>query len=425
MAGRNNTFFPTPPPSIVQRGPDMGNVPTADAYLRTKQNFDAIYGTLDNIVKIIAPTSVSKAQLDVIQKALQAQGSNPLNLTGLVPLSNLGAVQLIGTHAKRKTIQPSTFAVGTLWYETDHTVLYTVLQISGGSRWQYETGIYSAAFASRPADLGTYDSGFLFYATDLAVTYRWTGAAWFIKGELGVTLGDTHANRNANFAANAYPTGTTFFETDRTVVYRDNGANNWAYMDGTMRGNIADRPATLGAADVGFQFWALDTQKGSYWNGNNWIGLGQLLAGNNITLTPDAANGTITIAAAGGVAGGAWSNNGWTLTVTPSNGVATTGAAEFSYIQSGKTVTFRITWAGNLNAASRDIAFAAPVAPKVLTDFQMAPVGYMNTVAPNPIVAAAMAFIDDGGNSIIARTTANWPAGSNLQLYIQGTYEAN
>ncbi len=314
MAGRNNTHFGTTAPVLVQRGPDMGNVPQTDSYLRTKQNFDSIYESLDNIVRVIAPTTVSQEQLDVIQKALQANGENPLNLTGLIPLNNLRSVQFIGTHAQRINKQASTYPIGTLWFETDRTTLYTVLSISGAQRWVWEAGIYSSAFANRPTDLGTFDAGFLFYATDIFLTYRWSGSGWVLKGEVGVMFSGSHAAR-AGFTPANYPIGATYFEDNRTVIYRNNGTA-WVYIGGEYRALFASRPADLVTTDAGFAFYATDTFNSYYWDGSSWVlvprvnslntltGALTLVAGNNVTVTPDANNGTITIAANANGGGG-------------------------------------------------------------------------------------------------------------------------
>jgi len=285
MAGRNNTGLP----SIIQRGPDMGNVPLADSYLRIKQNIDAIYRSLENVLVAAVPNTLSKPQLDLIQKELQAAGSNPLNLTGLIPINNLRAIQFTGTHSQRKQrFQAATYPVGTLFFETDRTVLYTVLKPGSTNQWYYETGIMSAAFANRPADLGTPDAGFLFYATDQSITYRWTGAAWVIKGEVGTIFADTHAAK-AGYTPADYPVNSEYFETDRTSLYRNTGAA-WVFMVGLMRAAFASRPSDLGTSDAGFQFYATDTFTLYYWTGSAWVAVPSVNTLNTLT-------GDITIAA--------------------------------------------------------------------------------------------------------------------------------
>lgn len=305
MAGRNNTGLPqAPPKTIIQHGPNLGNVELADSYLRIKQNFDAVYESLQNVLVVAKSQAFTPNQLDVIQKNLQATGTHPLNLTGLIPLNDINAVQFVGTHAQRITKQASTYSVGTLWFETDRTTLYTVLQLSGTSRWVWEGGVYSSAIANRPSDLGPFDAGFLFYATDTYVTYRWSGTTWVLKGDVGVMFADTHTNRSTFTPAN-YPIGAEYFETDRTVIYRNNGSA-WVYIGGQMRNTFANRPIDLGTPDAGFAFYATDTHANYYWDGSSWVlvpsvtslntlsGDLTLVAGTGITITPGANNLTFT-----------------------------------------------------------------------------------------------------------------------------------
>lgn len=91
--------------------------------------------------------------------------------------SNGGTV--FSTHAQRVTvgtrgyISPGAVADGTLYIETDRTVIY---QMRDGV-WVWVAGAMSGLLAARPADLGTNDTGFIFNSSD-ALDYRWSGAAW-------------------------------------------------------------------------------------------------------------------------------------------------------------------------------------------------------------------------------------------------------
>jgi hypothetical protein len=109
----------------------------------------------------------------LIGQQLQLGGSSPLNLTGL--LSSSGALTE-GTHAQRLAVVPN--AVNLIYLETDRNALYASENIAGALVWVYLTGTYASTFANRPADLGTHDVGFLFYATDQDSLYIWTGATW-------------------------------------------------------------------------------------------------------------------------------------------------------------------------------------------------------------------------------------------------------
>jgi len=95
--------------------------------------------------------------------------------------------------------------------------------------------------------------------------FRWlttvksaAGQAWGGEG--------THANRpDATSAAD----GGTYFETDRTVTYVA-VSGVWTYSAGTMAGPLAEKPADLGAADVGFLFAATDYKHTYRWTGSAW-----------------------------------------------------------------------------------------------------------------------------------------------------------
>jgi hypothetical protein len=89
---------------------------------------------------------------------------------------------------------------------------------------------------------------------------------------LAIVLYDTHANRLANYPAGNYVAGTLFFETDREVLYIDNGTN-WIYGVGIDYDTLAHRPGDLGINDVGFLFVASDYNSTvTYrWSGSTWL----------------------------------------------------------------------------------------------------------------------------------------------------------
>jgi hypothetical protein len=105
-----------------------------------------------------------------------------------------GGTAIADTHAVRLSTLATASDAGSLFWETDRTVLYQVQYVSGVKKWVYVLGDYRAALASRPTDLATpatTDDGFLFQATDgpAAVlasvpgyTYKWNGATgtWII-----------------------------------------------------------------------------------------------------------------------------------------------------------------------------------------------------------------------------------------------------
>ena len=95
---------------------------------------------------------------------------------------NIGTrIYLEGTHADRidDKNDPAQYRPGTWFYETDRTVLYQVRIVGSDPVWVYVAGtMRGLAVTDKPTDLGTYDTGFLFYAADYAHTWRWTGSTW-------------------------------------------------------------------------------------------------------------------------------------------------------------------------------------------------------------------------------------------------------
>lgn len=117
----------------------------------------------------------------------------------------------------------------------------------------------------------------------------------------------------------------------------------------------------------------------------------------------------------------AWTS--FTPTVTASAGTITTNALEAAYQQNGKSVKFRIYWDGQSSSSTQDINFTVPVAPRNITNWQTCSSLYKNSAAA-PIVAASGVFIDDSSNLFVVRSTANFPAATNIVLILQGIYEA-
>ncbi len=102
------------------------------------------------------------------------------NLLEGVGLSGITVIQ--NTHANRLILfTPSKYGLGSLYFETDRTVLYVDRTVSSAKAWVYAGGVMSGLVAARPADLGLNDAGFLFTSTD-SLDYRWSGTAWVTLG---------------------------------------------------------------------------------------------------------------------------------------------------------------------------------------------------------------------------------------------------
>lgn len=137
--------------------------PTADTDLINKQYADENYGA----------TAIRKALVTL------QQGTNPLT-----PLVSGSGIVSEGTHAQRLLVAASSQQVGSVFLETDRTTVYIVVLNAGVQVWQWVGGLYYAALASIPVDLGTTDVGFLFVNSDSDTNtcYVWTGTEFLTIG---------------------------------------------------------------------------------------------------------------------------------------------------------------------------------------------------------------------------------------------------
>lgn len=83
-----------------------------------------------------------------------------------------------GTRKQRLVYVPQQLTAGSTWWETDRQVLYVVQLVNAAHSWQYLAGTMRGTLSAKPTDLTTADAGLLYFATDYARTFRWTGSAW-------------------------------------------------------------------------------------------------------------------------------------------------------------------------------------------------------------------------------------------------------
>lgn len=86
------------------------------------------------------------------------------------------------SHAQRKALDVAIYPEGTLVFEVDRQVLYTLV----GNSWNYVAGYMRNVRAAAPVDLTANDVGFLMNVTDFNHLVEWDGAMWqFGPGDNG------------------------------------------------------------------------------------------------------------------------------------------------------------------------------------------------------------------------------------------------
>lgn len=131
------------------------------------------------------------------------------------PVGAVGTI-LSDTHANRANYLAADYPLGSLFYETDRTVLYYNKDISGTNTWFYISGTMRETLANKPT-LSTEDEGFLFYGTDYHHTWRWSGSAWaYAPGDDG-----SGYYRHCQIAPNS-PGASAWQLADGSTVARSN-----------------------------------------------------------------------------------------------------------------------------------------------------------------------------------------------------------
>jgi hypothetical protein len=147
------------------------------------------------------------------------------NLTGVV--SKLPTL-VAGTHAQRLAAAVASYAPATVWFETDRGVFYV---LSAANAWLYAAGVYYAALASIPKDLGAADANFRFGATDYMHEWVWSGSAWgFAPG---------HGSKYFQASDGAPPLGGLWAPCDGTTVkMSQNDGTTADYVTPDLSGDI-------------------------------------------------------------------------------------------------------------------------------------------------------------------------------------------
>lgn len=152
--------------------------------------YQNVYSLRDQLNQVQAQMKAQpNFSLQQIQDNLQFNGTNPLNLTGLVGLSATVQPSVIeDSHGNRVKYPPAEYQ-RVLYFEVDRFVFYLSVLSSGNWQWLYATGQMndtSTTLAALPGDLAQFDQGFLFRSEQFDRVWRWTGTVWhYNDGSLG------------------------------------------------------------------------------------------------------------------------------------------------------------------------------------------------------------------------------------------------
>ncbi len=326
---------------------------------------------LNRILRLLA------TQVHGVQTGAASSSTNITNITNESSSSSSSSsssgtattVTLQGTHSVRLADHlPASEPAGSYFYETDRTVTYlNFLSPSTVQVWQWVSGTMRGLFAARPADLGQYDAGFLFYATNRNLLFEWDGTVWSEYIVIEPVVQDTYANWTAvNYPPANYAPGTLFVVTDRNWIYSVQvitAVHTWVLVYGEYGAVTASRPTTgfdsvaLGTHDTGMLFVDTTLKFLQRWDGSSWV------------QTPDipapfvvlASNASKQIIAATLASGKIWVGNGLNAPVaqTITGAIAIDNAGVSTTAASGGVVTPGSYTNANITVTADGIVTAA------------------------------------------------------------------
>lgn len=177
---------------------------------------------------------------------------------------------IVDEHLQRiSTYTASMPAIGTTFYEYDRSAFYIVSKdLSGVVGWRLIVAVMIDALASRPADLGVRDAGFIFLESGSDLPSIWDGTAWVDLRSQAVIQQGTYAARPAVTASD---NGLAYYATDQNVTYIvESGV--WVYLCGIMIGTTTpDTRPVLTANESGFTFYSTTNGHIYIWNGAAWV----------------------------------------------------------------------------------------------------------------------------------------------------------
>lgn len=277
---------------VIVTGPPLGNIPFSDNHIRVRQNFEALYTSIKNVFGATQNQDLTPDQLAQIQKALEANGQNPLNITALpgITLSPQKGI-VYGTHASRLQFP---LRNGVLWTETDRQ---QALYYGNQSAWKLIAAASFGAFENRYGDLSGADEGFIWYensrnniqAISPLLTFRWSGSAWsYIEGTVARNQNQI-AVLAATLGVNDMGLLVNVLDYSHVLKWNQTGnAWNWA------PGDEGSGKMVLFEVDPTSNGWHLyDGSNVSYLQGNGALGtvtLPDLVSNNNVGAYPKAGS---------------------------------------------------------------------------------------------------------------------------------------
>jgi hypothetical protein len=251
------------------------------------------------------------------------------------------------THANRlANYPPGSYAVGTLFWETDRSVFYLVVLNVTTPVWEYASGQMNNSYANLPTDLAsanTFDNRFLFHDVTYSHFYMWrnvTAGGWVV---LSGVYEDVLANR-PTFTAGTF-VGFTFRASDYGIQERWNGTA-WEFVSGDGTGAfvaLATMATVFGNPEKGFTWYDTDYKHVWFWEGSGWNGFfaaGQVVMSANGSAPPGGVfypcdGGTYTVPLP----------NATTTSITTENLNGTTAAIFAGGFSSGVNAASSPTWA--------------------------------------------------------------------------------
>lgn len=274
--------------NFASTGPALGNLPAPDAYLRIKQNIEGLQARLIDVLNAGQSKILTPEQLAQVQKALQANGHNPLNVTGLIgklltpqdtTVQEVATLPTIGsstdgqivvyrhvlwrfsikTHKwapistillediaqNRGNYDPAQYAPGVLFYSTDRDILYVQVDTAAGPLWMtlcsgaiVDTHTQRNLTVVNSCSTNGTDVTGAGFIQQMQGNYIWINPSLYLVKKfisaVHMTLAHDAGNQNSvQYTFELYPPAISlgksfFYETDRTVFYMNRDATGSA-----------------------------------------------------------------------------------------------------------------------------------------------------------------------------------------------------